>query len=178
VAMRRGFVVLGLSIAAIVAACTAAPSSAPIVVPTVSAAPSSAAPAGSPASLTVVVSTMATATAVIPDICEAGGPAATDYPSRYSFTVSITDATGADVTNVDASALLGKMGHLTLSGPPEAGTYDAPIAHGSGGGGLNLIFLGGYCKTGGFSTFETLTIDGVPLTAQPDGTWRGTLTVP
>jgi len=170
----EGLLVVGILVTA--AGCSSAPSAVPTAAPTASTAPASAGPAGTAAVLTVAVSKMATSVAVIPDFCS--GPAATDYPNRYTFTLTLADAAGADVTAADASVLLGKMAHLTLTGPPEAGTYDAPIATGPGGAGLTLIFPGGYCKPDGFSTFETLTIDGLPLAAQPDGTWRGTISVP
>jgi hypothetical protein len=42
---------------------------------------------------------------------------------------------------------------------------------------LSLIFSGGYCQPDGFSALAALTLDGIPLTQQPDGSWLGTISV-
>jgi hypothetical protein len=119
---------------------------------------------------------MATSVAVIPDLCD--GPGATpDKPNRYTFTVMTTLPGTGDTTDRYAPALLGKVAHVVLNGPPDAGSYDAPIVHGPNGAGLSIIVSGGFCQPDGFSTLASLTIDGVPLNQQPDGTWSGTIPV-
>lgn len=171
----------GLVAALVVAGCSGpSPSAGPTASPAVPTAPMSPAGASQTAPsavvATVVVSTMATSVAVIPDFCE--GPGATpDKPNRYTFSVTVTLSGTADATERYAPALLGKVAHLTLNGPPDAGSYDAPIVHGPGGAGLSIIVSGGFCQPDGFSTLATLAIDGLPLTQLPDGTWSGTLSV-
>ena len=165
----------GLAATLVLAACSAAsPSTAPAA-PTAAVTFAASQPAASAQTATVVVGKMTTSVGVIPDFCD--GPSATDYPNRYTFTLTISLPGDGDATDQYASALLGKMAHLSLNGPPDAGTLDAPIVHGPGGAGLSLIFPGGYCQPDGFSTLATLVIDGVPLTQQPDGTWSGTISV-
>jgi hypothetical protein len=162
----------------VLAACSA---TSPSTAPTATAAvptPAITFVASQPASgrtASVLVSKMATSVGVIPDFCD--GPGATDYPNRYTFTLTISLPGDGDATEQYAAALLGKMAHLTLNGPPDGGTLEAPIVHGPGGAGLSLIFSGGYCQPDGFSTLAALTIDGVPLTQQADGSWLGILAV-
>jgi hypothetical protein len=170
----------GIAAILAIAGCSGLPPAAsPTATTTQPAAAATIGPSGPAASTvvaTVVVSTMTTSVAVIPDLCE--GPGATpDKPNRYTFTIRVSSPGAVDATERYAPALLGKVAHLTLNGPPDAGSYDAPIVHGPGGAGLSIIASGGFCQPDGFSTLASLTIDGVPLTQQPDGTWLGSISV-
>jgi hypothetical protein len=132
----RGMAVVACLAATLtVASCSGAtPSTAPVgspALPTAASTPAARQSAASTRTANVVVSKMATSVGVIPDFCN--GPGATDYPNRYTFTLTISLPGGGDATDQKASALLGKTAHLTLNGPPDAGTLDAPIVHGPGG---------------------------------------------
>lgn len=179
-------VVATLGLAAMVgfAGCTGAPGpNASSTSPTIGAPTAGATPAGptepaaSAATATVIVAAMGTSTGEVPDFCQAASTTYNDYPNRYSFSITVTAPDGADATDQYAPALLGKVAHLTLEGPPDAGSYDAPIVHGPGGAGLGLIFTGMHCEPDGFSTLGSFSIDGLPLTIQPNGTRLGTLPV-
>jgi len=89
------------------------------------------------------------------------------YHYIYSFLVQTIDTSASSPDPKIVASLIGRTAHLTLVGPPDAGTYTSSVQPHAG---LTQIrFDGAKCPKGNPSTFGSLTIDGLTLAPQPAG---------
>jgi hypothetical protein len=157
---------LALVVVVVAVAVLRAPAPAPAAsVGTVAGLPA-AASAGAPSSPKLLVSAMFSSDSLQNDTC-----GASRRPHNvYAFFIDVAVPGQLSPPPSLMQSLLGRPAHVTLAGPPDAGSHDSQIAETLGR--VQIRFDGAPCPPNNVrSTFVDLRIDGFTLQPLPSGGW-------